>query len=95
MPVNDTLCELAKTDYSIGFSQMPDQCCRTTHIEPFRADVHLFGFECQEDVLAIVIIALVTFVIKIGQNFLGARMGQLERDGSYCEGASSVGWRGS
>ena len=80
MSVNDTLCELAQTDYSIGFSQMPDQCCRPTHIEPFKADVHLFGFECQEDVLAIVVIALITFAIKIAQNFLGARMGQLERE---------------
>ena len=85
MPVNDTSCEVAKTDYSIGFSQMPDQCCRPTHIEPFKADVHLFGFECQEDVLAIVVIAMITFVIKIAQNFLGARMGQLERELMHME----------
>ena len=34
--------------------------------------MHLFGFECQEDALAIVIIALLTLGIKIGQNFLGS-----------------------
>ena len=85
MGVNDTLCEIAKTDYSIGFSELPEQCCRPTHIEPFKADVHLFGFECQEDALAIVIIALITLGIKIGQNFLGACMGQLERELMHME----------
>ena len=80
MGVNDTLCEIAKTDYSIGFSELPEQCCRPTHVEPFKADVHLFGFECQENIMAIVIIALITFAIKIFQNFLGGWMGQLERE---------------
>ena len=85
MVVNNTLCELAQDDYGIRFDEMPSECCRLTHVEPFKADVHLFGYECQENINAIVYIALITFALKIGQNFLGARMGQLERELMHME----------
>ena len=73
-------CDAAWDNYEVRFDQMPSNCCRPTHVEPFRLDLHLFGFECQENVLVFFGIILLTVGIKLFQNFLGTWIGQLERE---------------
>lgn len=77
---DDEKCDAAWDDYDIRFDQMPNNCCRPTHVEPFKLDLHLFGFECQENVLAFFLIIFLSIGIKLFQNFLGAWIGQLERE---------------
>jgi hypothetical protein len=76
----DDKCDAAWGNFEMRFDEMPTNCCRPTHIEPFRLDLHLFGFECQENILVFFGIILLTVGIKLFQNFLGTWIGQLERE---------------
>lgn len=78
---NYTCSQLQEDAFAnVPFSEVPNNCCRPVHVQPFTLDLHLFGFECNEDTGFFIAILLLTFLIKILQNFLGTWVGQLERE---------------
>lgn len=69
-----------ETFASVPFAEVPEGCCRPIHVQPFTADLHLFGFECNNQGWVFGGILLLTVFIKLLQNFLGTWVGQLERE---------------
>ncbi len=61
------------------FSSLDVGSCGGTHVDPFSTDVHLLFLECKQSAWLIVIIVIV-IGIKLGQNYLFTRMGQLQRE---------------
>ena len=62
-----------------SFQDLDPGQCRSTHVQPFSTDLHLFGFECRESGwLAAVLV--VTMGIKLFQNWLYTKIGQLQRE---------------
>lgn len=61
------------------FSSLDVGSCGGTHVDPFSTDVHLLFLECKQSAWLILIIVLVVG-IKLGQNFLFTKMGQLQRE---------------
>jgi hypothetical protein len=61
------------------FSSLDVGSCGGTHVDPFSTDVHLLFLECKQSAWIILIIAIVIGV-KLGQNMLFTKMGQLQRE---------------
>lgn len=61
------------------FSSLDVGTCGGTHVDPFSTDVHLLFLECKKSAWLILIIAVVIGV-KLGQNMLFTKMGQLQRE---------------
>lgn len=53
--------------------------CRLTHVQPFSTDVHLLFLECKQSAWLILIVFF-TISIKLGQNWIFTKMGQLQRE---------------
>lgn len=64
----------------VPFQQVPDGCCRPVRVQPFTWDLHLFGFECNDNWYVFIAVIVFTIGIKILQNLLGTWIGQLERE---------------
>lgn len=64
----------------VPFANVPEQCCRPTPVDAFTLDLHLFGFECNQNVGFFAAVLVLTMFIKVLQNFLGTWIGQLERE---------------
>jgi hypothetical protein len=62
-----------------SFAALDVGSCGGTHVDPFSTDVHLLFLECKRSAWLIVIIVIVIGV-KLGQNMLFTRMGQLQRE---------------
>ena len=78
---NYTCPQLQEEQYAgVPFSQVPSNCCRPIHVQPFTFDLHLFGFECNQNGGFFAAIIVLTIIIKVLQNFLGTWVGQLERE---------------
>jgi hypothetical protein len=78
---NYTCPQLQEDAYAgVPFQQVPDGCCRPIHVQPFTMDLHLFGFECNNQVVVFLGVLIVTVGIKLFQNLLGTWIGQLERE---------------
>ena len=78
---NYTCPQMWEEEYAgVPFQQVPENCCRPIHVQPFTLDLHLFGFECNNQVGIFIGVIIVTCFIKILQNFLGNSIGQLERE---------------
>jgi len=65
--------------YKMGFEDLAPGQCQTTHIQPFSSDLHLFGFECKQSAWLAAVL-LVTIGIKLFQNWLYTKIGQLQRE---------------
>lgn len=65
---------------NVTFDMLQDGCCRQTHVNPFTLDFHVIGFECKNAFWWFLLLLFFTLVIKVGQNFLYTRMGQVERE---------------
>lgn len=61
------------------FSSLDVGSCGGTHVDPFSTDVHLLFLECKQSAWIILIITIVIGV-KLGQNMLFTKMGQLQRE---------------
>lgn len=61
------------------FTSLDVGSCGATHVDPFSTDVHLLFLECKQSAWIILIIAIVIGV-KLGQNMLFTKMGQLQRE---------------
>ena len=61
------------------FGSLDVGTCGGTHVDPFSTDVHLLFLECKQSAWIILIIFIVIGV-KLGQNFLYTKMGQLQRE---------------
>ena len=61
------------------FAALDVGSCAGTHVDPFSTDVHLLFLECKQSAWLILIIVIVIGV-KLGQNFLFTKMGQLQRE---------------
>ena len=61
------------------FSSLDVGSCGGTHVDPFSTDVHLLFLQCKQSAWIILIIFIV-IVIKLGQNCLYTKMGQLQRE---------------
>lgn len=78
---NYTCPQLQEDAYAgVPFQQVPDGCCRPIHVQPFTMDLHLFGFECNNQIGVFFGVLFVTIGIKLLQNLLGTWIGQLERE---------------
>lgn len=62
-----------------SFAALDVGTCGGTHVDPFSTDVHLLFLECKQSAWLILIIVVV-IVVKLGQNFLYTKMGQLQRE---------------
>lgn len=62
-----------------SFAALDVGSCGGTHVDPFSTDVHLLFLECKRSAWLILIIVIVIGV-KLGQNMLFTRMGQLQRE---------------
>ena len=88
---NYTCPQLQEEQYAgVPFSQVPSNCCRPIHVQPFTSDLHLFGFECNENGGFFAAIIVLTIIIKVLQNFLGTWVGQLERELMHCTASVNV-----
>ena len=65
--------------YKMGFEDLDPGQCQTTHVQPFSTDLHLFGFECKESAWLVGVL-FVTIGIKLFQNWLYTKIGQLQRE---------------
>lgn len=65
--------------YKMDFEDLDPGQCRSTHVQPFSTDLHLFGLECKESAWLIAVL-VVTIGIKLFQNWLYTRIGQLQRE---------------
>ena len=61
------------------FSSLDVGSCAGTHVDPFSTDVHLLFLECKQSAWLLLIIVGV-IGIKLGQNFLYTKIGQLQRE---------------
>tara|TARA_Y100000992_G_C21163647_1_gene442396 strand:- start:80 stop:676 length:597 start_codon:yes stop_codon:yes gene_type:complete len=61
------------------FSSLDEGSCGLTHVDLFSTSVHLPFLECKRSAWLIIIIFIVIGV-KLGQNFLYTKMGQLQRE---------------
>jgi len=61
------------------FASLDVGSCGGTHVDPFSTDVHLLFLECKQSAWLILIIVVV-IAVKLGQNFLYTKMGQLQRE---------------
>ena len=61
------------------FASLEVGSCGVTHVDPFSTDVHLLFLQCKKSAWLIVIIVIVIGV-KLGQNMLFTKMGQLQRE---------------
>ena len=78
---NYTCSQLQEEAFAgVPFAEVPKNCCRPIHVQPFTLDLHLFGFECNENWRFFAVIIVLTIIIKVLQNFLGTWVGQLERE---------------
>ena len=66
--------------YKMDFEDVEPGRCEPTHVQPFSSDLHLFGLQCKQNVGALVAVLLVTICIKLFQNWLYTRIGQLQRE---------------
>jgi len=62
-----------------SFASLEVGSCGGTHVDPFSTDVHLLFMECKKSAWLILIISIVIGV-KLGQNMLFTKMGQLQRE---------------
>lgn len=62
-----------------SFASLDVGSCGGTHVDPFSTDVHLLFLECKKSAWLILIISIVIGV-KLGQNMLFTKMGQLQRE---------------
>lgn len=62
-----------------SFAALDVGTCSGTHVDPFSTDVHLLFLECKQSAWLILIIVIVIGV-KLGQNMLFTKMGQLQRE---------------
>ena len=65
--------------YKMDFADLDPGQCQTTHVQPFSTDLHLFGFECKKSGWLAAVL-LVTIGIKLFQNWLYTKIGQLQRE---------------
>jgi len=66
--------------YKMDFGDVAEGTCELTHIVPFSSDLHLFGAQCKKQLWALVGVLLGTIIIKLFQNWLYTRIGQLQRE---------------
>ncbi len=62
-----------------SFASLDVGSCGGTHVDPFSTDVHLLFLECKQSAWLILIIVVV-ICVKLGQNCLFTKMGQLQRE---------------
>ncbi len=65
--------------YKMGFEDLDPGQCQATHVQPFSTDMHLFGIECRQS-WWLAAVLLFTILIKLFQNMLYTKMGQLQRE---------------
>jgi len=65
--------------YKMGFEDIEPGTCEATHVQPFSTDLHLFGLQCKQSAWLIAVL-VVTFGIKLFQNWLYTKIGQLQRE---------------
>lgn len=66
--------------HKMDFDDVAEGTCELTHIVPFSSDLHLFGIQCKKKVLALLVVLIVTIGIKLFQNWLYTKIGQLQRE---------------
>lgn len=64
---------------NVSFESLNVGECQATHVQPFSTDMHLFGFECKQSWWLLGVVAL-TGVIKLFQNWIFTKIGQLQRE---------------
>ena len=80
---------------NVTFEELNPGCCRGTHVEPFSADLHLFGFECKDDGWAFVGVLILIIAIKLFQSKLYTIIGRTQRELMQMEIKkrwSKIGW---
>lgn len=76
-----TCSQLQESEYfGVPFAHVPEHCCRPTPVNALTADLHLFGFECNNNIGFFIGVLVLTVLIKLFQNFLFTSIGQLERE---------------
>ena len=76
-----TCSQLQESEYfGVPFAHVPNNCCHPTPVDALTLDLHLFGFECNNNWRFFLAVICLTLVIKIFQNFLFTSIGQLERE---------------
>ena len=65
--------------YKMGFENLEPGTCESTHVQPFSTDLHLFGVQCKQSAWLLAVLAI-TFGIKLFQNWLYTKIGQLQRE---------------
>lgn len=65
--------------YKMGFEDLDPGQCQATHVQPFSTDMHLFGIECRQS-WWLAAVLFFTVLIKLFQNMLYTKMGQLQRE---------------
>lgn len=76
-----TCSQLQESEYfGVPFADVPVDCCRPTPVNALTADLHLFGFECNNNWRFFAAVICLTCFIKVFQNFLFTSIGQLERE---------------
>ena len=65
--------------YKMGFEDLDPGQCQATHVQPFSTDMHLFGIECRQS-WWLLAVCIFTILIKLFQNMLYTKMGQLQRE---------------
>ena len=66
--------------YKMDFKDVAVGTCEPSYIEPFSIDLHLFGVQCKQAPWALIVVLVLTIGIKLYQNWLYTRIGQLQRE---------------
>ena len=66
--------------YKMDFKDVAVGTCEPSYIEPFSIDLHLFGVQCKQAPWALIVVLVLTIGIKLYQNWLYTKIGQLQRE---------------
>lgn len=66
--------------YKMDFADVAEGTCEPTHVDPFSSDLHLFGVQCKKQIPALLVVLFVTVGVKLFQNWLYTKIGQLQRE---------------
>lgn len=63
-----------------SFEMMDAGSCEPTHVQIFSTDLHLFGVQCKQWWLPLLFVLIVIAVIKLSENYIYTKIGQLQRE---------------